>query len=506
VAGIVKTDDALDIIEIIDDDVDPFGDRASHTTIYDTGGPRWVGPVAAAALVGLIGYGVATSASTSSVPIVAPAPSTTVATTVATTVPAPSTTVPEPAVPYYAADPPREFVVQDASIQERVEFSLRGGGYQLWATPGATATSGSWFSIDSFRVGPQSMYLQDGYRVQVGEQTIAFSHKASGHTITQASVGASMSVTITSFGWSDDDLVRLVQSISAPDERLGNDVEIDDQTLIAGYEMLSTIQPWFAVQGVQLEQVYYASGVDPWKFVSIGVAERPPSSQGGSTLDRQIALRFFLDHGTPFEADGHVATAGEIIGQPGQSIATWIASDHIVTLSAQLPVQQLISIARTVHEVSQDVWDGMQFQAATNRNLFNDYEQGPVSPISFGTDSDARDWKINVGVDTVAGQWKFVNWQWTNGGYGGVADETAKVHSVVDNRRTYVVAELPRAIAPIADLRVTAAGLDPILVPFRDVDPNFDRTFAAYAFSEPGQYSAEIVGPDGAVLATWPTP
>ena len=37
-AIVVKTDDDLAIIEIIDDDADPFGDRGTNTTIQDTVG------------------------------------------------------------------------------------------------------------------------------------------------------------------------------------------------------------------------------------------------------------------------------------------------------------------------------------------------------------------------------------------------------------------------------------------------------------------------------------
>ena len=76
----------------------------------------------------------------------------------------------------------------------------------------------------------------------------------------------------------------------------------------------------------------------------------------------------------------------------------------------------------------------------------------------------------------------------------------------VDSHRTYVLADLPRSIAPTAQLVVTRAGLDPVAVDFNDIDPNLDRTFAAYAFSEPGLYSAQIVAADGTVLASWPSP
>ena len=41
---------------------------------------------------------------------------------------------------------------------------------------------------------------------------------------------------------------------------------------------------------------------------------------------------------------------------------------------------------------------------------------------------------------------------------------------------------------------------------FIDIDPTSDRIFAGYAFSEPGPYTAQVVGADGTVLATWPSP
>ena len=61
----------------------------------------------------------------------------------------------------------------------------------------------------------------------------------------------------------------------------------------------------------------------------------------------------------------------------------------------------------------------------------------------------------------------------------------------------------PRDVASAAQLQVTRSGSDPVAVPFNDSEADVDRTFAAYAFSEPVPYSAQIIGADGAVLATW---
>ena len=60
-----------------------------------------------------------------------------------------------------------------------------------------------------------------------------------------------------------------------------------------------------------------------------------------------------------------------------------------------------------------------------------------------------------------------------------------------------------RVLAFEAQLQITRSGSDPVTVPFNDSGADLDRTFAVYAFSEPVPYSAQIIGADGTVLATW---
>ncbi|HVE18792.1 MAG TPA: hypothetical protein VNB52_06895, partial [Ilumatobacteraceae bacterium] len=83
--------------------------------------------------------------------------------------------------------------------------------------------------------------------------------------------------------------------------------------------------------------------------------------------------------------------------------------------------------------------------------------------------------------------------------------DAAKIQTAVDGGRTYVLADLPRAVAAAGQLQINRDGLDPVVVPFNDAQPTSDRTFAAYAFSEPVNYTAQILGADGAVLASWPS-
>jgi hypothetical protein len=125
-------------------------------------------------------------------------------------------------------------------------------------------------------------------------------------------------------------------------------------------------------------------------------------------------------------------------------------------------------------------------------------------PVSFGTDADGGVWTVKVATATFGTQ-KQVSWQWDDGEFGSSpVRDAAFITTVVDNHRTYVLAQLPRAVAPTARLEIDRDGMDPVFVDFADTDTTSDRTFAAYAFSEPVHYTAQVVGADGAVLATWP--
>ena len=156
------------IVEIIDDDANVFGDRASQTTT-DGGGPRWIAPIAAAVLVAFMGYGVISSSSSSGVPKVAPA---TTNFLFASTVPPPKTTVPPPPVPYYAASPPREFSIGYANFQDLDKSFYGNDKYQLWSTDNSSSSTGTWFSIDSNHATNQFPYTTDAYRVQAGDHPL----------------------------------------------------------------------------------------------------------------------------------------------------------------------------------------------------------------------------------------------------------------------------------------------------------------------------------------------
>lgn len=499
----MKTDDAPDFIEILDDDTSAFGGSPGNQTIDDTGGRRWIAPVAVAALVGLIVYGVASSSSSPGTPDVAPATSTPSVTP--TTKPSPTTTVPAaPPVPYYAAELPREYKLQYVEMQPGDSRISVDGNYQLWASPGASGSTGSWFSL-GYASGAGEIFAQDAYKLQSDRGSLAITHLHPGHVGAQLTTADGTSF-VTAYGWTDDEVVRLIESI---DVDPGGRPVITDPTLTEGYELISTIAPWTGVQGNPLEWVGYAPTLDPDTSVTISVS-KPADIIGASVVpDRQVLLRFMLDHATSFSVDGHTAVAGQLVEQPGYSMATWDAGDHIVTVTSGMAVPDLIAIARTVHTVARAEWDGMKFQAQrngaeANGNNVGDYSETQPVPVSFGTDAAGNAWTIRVST-MVYGAQPMINWELAGGGFGMSPTDGAEISTFVTSDRTYVVADLPRTVAAVADLHITLPGRDPVVVPFNDTDATLDRTFAAYAFTELGPFTAEIVAPDGTVLARWPS-
>lgn len=497
----MKTDgvpELVEIIEIIDDDTDAFGTRQrTTTTVHDVGGPRWVGPVAAGALAAFIAYGVVTSASSNSVPVAAPVTSTTVSDISATTTPSRGA-VPPATVAFYAAEPPRQFSVQYANVQVLDHAPFEGYAYELWATPKSSAIAGSWFSVATYR-GASALTAPDSYRVQSGRLSIAISHTPGGPTIAQYTQDGRMGVTITSFGWSDDDIVRLATSIQA-DER---SISFTDVWFKPAHQLISTVQPWLALQSVPAEQIVYGSSADPSNNIVITVGQQLQPREGGAPELRRAALRFLLDRNTPFTVDGNDAVAGAVVSESGRALATWVAGNHIITVSATMPVSQLIPIARTVHEVSPQEWNGMKFQAFTSQASGSRYERSQSHDVASGTDATLSPWDISVATATSGGQ-RQLSWSWNSNGYTSTPNGTPQIHTVVDGERTYVLADLPRNIAGSGTLLVSRAGVD-VTVPFVDTDPDADRTFAAYAFSEPGPFTVKIIGPDADIRAIWPT-
>ena len=130
----------------------------------------------------------------------------------------------------------------------------------------------------------------------------------------------------------------------------------------------------------------------------------------------------------------------------------------------------------------------LQASRTTNKILVNADQKAPV-PVATGTDSASEPSTIDVAVQTFSNQQQAdqqqIVWHWDTYEFVWSPSDVAVINTVVDDRRTYVMAELPRTVAPTAQLQITLDGLDPVVVPFNDADPDFVASHLGLRDSDP---------------------
>jgi hypothetical protein len=282
----------------------------------------------------------------------------------------------------------------------------------------------------------------------------------------------------------------------------GSVIGFNDGWFSSDHQLVSRVKLAAVVRGQPDEQVFYARGALPTDYFGIFVGRPLPGSFDGPLPDRQTALRFTLTETIPFEVDGHSAVAGTMTGEGGVALATWTDGDNIVSVQAAVPVATLITLAQTVRRIGPAEWKNLLQQQSPG---FSEEVHGSSHPVSFGTDANGTAWTISalrLSGDTI----NLVQWGWADGSSETLTTDSPQVNTLVTSTQTFVFASVPRPLASSATLNILRDGLDPVAVPFVDVDPSSNWILAAYAFSEALPFTAQIVGPDGAVLAGWPTP
>ena len=216
-----------------------------------------------------------------------------------------------PPVPYYAADPPRQYKVQFAEhCKSRTVYYAGDNGFQLWATPGATATSRSWFSIDSFLGSVRPSDAQNAYRLHSDQGMFAIAHTSSGQTSCPVlrrwvELDAAHGVRM------ERRRSRAARRIRQP--RQSGQPRSATPSSIAGIpECSARSSPGSSCRACRWNRS--TTRRPPIRTMASASTSRPCNGESGGdpTLDRPTALQFLLDHATPFTVDGHSAVAGVV--------------------------------------------------------------------------------------------------------------------------------------------------------------------------------------------------
>jgi len=478
----VKVQPESELIEMIDDNSDPFADRrASPPSDAPPSGPRWIGPAAAAVLLVVVGYGVVSS-----------------------TIDSPKAPTPKAAQvvkpQFYVADPPTGFLMYLAEQRgdgdtHAADFAASGPA-ELWATPGASATTGSWFLVS---LGHRHATGANSYRTVVDDTEVTIEHDPPTGQARLSFTKDGQAFEITALGWLDRQLVRLVRSVSVHD----GVIAFADQFFTTDHKRVMSVDPSAAIFGTPVSRVLYATGLPTALADTLSV-----TVSSDDVADRDNVTRFALSDVASFAMGDKTAIVGRSVLDPSVSMAQWRTDGRLITLQGSIDSSPLQGIAESVHKSTED---------EVHRSLDTTFRaplpglQSPPSTIVAGSLPDGTRWDIEVSPrdpdDEAAG---YVWWIGQPGDSGTPTETRASlpggeptIETLVEHGRTFVFAKVPRSVSG-AQLHVDPTGLASTVSPMLDVDPHLGDLFTTTVFFEPVPFSARIVDGNGVTVATWP--
>jgi hypothetical protein len=371
------------------------------------------------------------------------------------------------------------------------------GSAQLWATPGATATSGSWFVISS---GGQHATGRNSYRTVVDGNEVIVEHDPSSGQARLSFSKNGQEMAITSFGWVDRQLLRLVRAASVNESK----VSFSDNFFTSDHALILDGDPTTAFFGQPVARVGYTKGVPA------SMAENFTVTVGGDQgLNWVQVAQFALTKVTTFGVGDVPAIVGQWANDPGIAVAQWHDGQRVITISGNIDEQRLESIAQTVHE-SPSATVHHQLEAAPAAPAVAALQVDPKIVVAGGL-ADGRGWSIGVSPTTVNDPRGGYLWWIGQPGDTGKASETRpsvpgdapSIDTFVEHGRTYVLATVPRSMAG-AQLHVNPTGKPSLVTSFSDVDADYADLFGASVFLQPVPFTAEIIDRNGTSVAFWP--
>lgn len=482
----------IEIIELIDDDApSDYGHSHAPVTPNDRG-PRWVGIAVTTALIGAISYGVISSAISSNAAKNRPAPTTTLASASSSTTTAAVKRV-----------SPQFYVVDQVPIGFTMHFAetLGMGGNtadfvdsstaQLWATPGASATTGSWFVVSR---NTHHTTGRNAYRTVADGVVVLVEHDEVSGTSRLSFTKNGDRLEIAAFGWADRQLLRLVHSVYVADD----EIRYDSPFFTTDHEKLLDADPSAALYGLPVAWVGYTTAVPA------GLAENfSITVSADSGADREIAARFALTHLGEIGSSGFTATIGQLASDPSTTVIQWHDGDRLITLRGNIDVGQLESIALGVHPAD-NALVRQQVDPDPPAVVVTETQRWPVS--SGWLDGP---WFVEVAPGAASASDWLIWWIGQPSSTGTPSESRLvmggpgpHIDTLVNHGKTYVLAKVPRSMAD-AQLHVNRNGMPTVAVDFVDVGTDVTDRFAAFAFAEAVPFTAQIVS-GGGTAARWP--
>lgn len=500
-----------------------FDDDAWGDPDDDEPSSRWLPVLAGIAVVGLLAGGVVAAAPWSGDADAAPPPTTVTATTVV--IPAPLTTATaepiDPSRTGWLLEPvPAGFTAAFfARGDERVDDSIGWG--EVWAAPGATRTSGRWFSVLLEPFVTWDPTTPEWFRVEVGGRDGYASVDPDGVVSLSFDAGqtdAARLVTFDGFGMGLTRMIELAESMSIVDDRpqLVDDRPSFDADLLDGLEQVAAartdveLTTRAVLGGPPRTSAFYAG---PDRFDVTIVQEQPADLDDPRLLALATTAIPLADGWGPQEGfDGEGLTVGRrTIDGFDIVVARWQEDDTAVSLLTTGDLIDLLATIPDVQPVSAEDWAAAERGA---RNVAIPRLTEPRTPPGITVGSGTL-------ADGTATAWSVLHWASNDEWSVRVGDEIYEgtlrrpamtITPVTVGPATLLIArstEPGSLVVKVGDADGQVVGLAATdLVSGASTEDVEQVWFGALAVDDmstadgtrPGSFEAEVVAVDGTVL------
>ena len=259
--------------------------------------------------------------------------------------------------------PPDGFVVNSAKSEPTGQPPT--GWLEVWSTPNATRNDGRWFAI---RTGvDRNPVFQNATRGMIGDNVTLTTVDATGVSSLYERLPDGSAVQFDTFGFTTDDLRQLVLAVA-----IGEDGAVRRTTRLEA--VTRRMEVWWSgpVYGPDVipvltagrEHAYYRS-TNALQQIDVVTAPQVANDLAVTRLLTPSPMTDAFGTQRMVVLSDVGALVGRVptplrVGQPGSQpdlvFAQWHSGTHTVTVTARLPIEDVIQIARAAHMASAAQW------------------------------------------------------------------------------------------------------------------------------------------------------
>lgn len=392
---------------------------------------------------------------------------------------------------------------------------------------GATLADGPWLTVNA---RPLDQFEQPGWSPTMNMPTETSRELPVGEY--RGAVGESWDGTpVLTFGPVDDEYVVSLNTRGITEQQLiavagsvvveGGRAKLAADALPAPMEVLATQDGMYDASPMSMFN-QYGSSISV-SYTEGGFTAMNTAATGTITLQHQIAsgddplrvARFLFGDPVDTEVGALPAVSGTLdaFGGFGSRAVTWVDQGDAITLfSTNTDDLDLMTAAAAVVEASADTWDELLDEAEARQREMEEAFSNPPDAwfIGAGDLDDSTTWLVE-GSFSETGAFNASVSEFTGngssfGGGGGMPNGPATEIPSVQVQSSGGAATVIVALGPVepagAVLRVTLDDGTVTEVPLRTIRPDWPASAAAWGVDSNREGTAELVAPDGSVLAS----